>query len=566
MMAEWNQSTTAAPQFWRNATVSVPRLMKLDTFDSKMQTLVVERLRQDVGLLQEVRRKKAIITYETDIWIGFCDENILTPKSDEEHRFGAVGDLFSDPNAAALELKVDVELAFTIRPANVARQPGFNLNRKTGKGELLDVEELVVELNSLEADRWEYVYLRLGHIEPAEFLPPPGSDLDEYIPNSNDTVSDNPPHDAWLREMKVVHTPRVIVAYWQRGYGAFPDSLKLTVVQGWNFGDYFIGEKTQNYEKYNFDPADMDAIYLEPFENVANTVQLHAAIRQNLRGNQADRDPIAFMPSLTLNTYNAKSLGLGVKGKPVDIVVRYVNHLANVPYSGQSDLWLPYNAQWTVEPRASPRDLNAALLLALMRHSGNTSLGPEESQAIRSLYSNSLGGTWELQLWVLPQTATGSGGKMYRYPSAGQEDKLGLGHFLSPERVRAGGSTARALYVEAHVVSKAEDDEDRIAGATEDDEDRIAGATEEEDEEEQGEVEEEEDEGEELEPAAEDEQVEGEGEEDDEELEQAEDRMGGVGNGAYSITDSDEEAEEREERRRTSRKVERKRWRPGGLP
>ena len=437
---------------WRDTSISVSVAMKVTAFDKRLCEEVVKCLRKDVALMKQMQQQRPLVTYEVDILFDHCGEIFLTPTFDEDHEFETMGDLFLDTSADDLALDVRVDIDCQPRPRNKKEQPPFGFNRKR---KLLPTD-LVVELNSLNADRWKYKYVHLGHLKPGKMTEPSGytNDKKSYVPNSNDTVCDRPAVDAWLTSANYVYVENALIGYWHQA-AATAENFRLITVKSWSFDSYRIGNIIDNFEEYKSRPNDPNVQYRPPFRNATSSNDLYKRVRRHLETMKGESALVPFMPSHTMNRFNPDKLKTGAGVQEVDIVVRYGSHI-DVKHQGRDPVtWLPYNAQWTIDENVTPRALTSAIYRALLKHSANRHLAPEDEAAIKKLFSAELGGKWELQLWILPQGFR----KMYRYPDPEIPDTRGLGYFLNERMVADGGEAARALYVEAHIIEKPVEEE-----------------------------------------------------------------------------------------------------------
>lgn len=170
-------------------------------------------------------------------------------------------------------------------------------------------------MNGVDYDQWGYTYIRLGQRPYTQPAAPPNYAVATYIPSSNSTDCDDPAVDSWLKTKKEIYVRKMIIGYIFKRYTDNPENFHLTTVEAWDFGDYCIGDKEDDYKKHKLRASDN---YLPAFQGVRLRAQLYArAMTQFKRYKQgrATPAPVPYMPSYTLNTFDSQKLGLGAPGE-----------------------------------------------------------------------------------------------------------------------------------------------------------------------------------------------------------------------------------------------------------
>lgn len=180
--------------------------------------------------------------------------------------------------------------------------------------------------------------MRLGTRRPARPAAPADYDPTTYVPNSNDSVCDDPAVDSWLKTTTEIYLRDMIVGYWIKGYTDYPQSFHMLRVEAWDFGDYCIGDMIDNFRTHRISDRDN---YLQPFNEANNAADMHNLARQQLRFGRRRGIPSAptpFMPIYTLNLFKPESDGVraedeSIDDDSIDAVVRFVDHI-EMPYRG----------------------------------------------------------------------------------------------------------------------------------------------------------------------------------------------------------------------------------------
>ena len=428
-------------------TFSRPANTTLEHFSQLLRQKIIGMLAKGKNLFGESVKQGKLIAYKVDIQKSICTERTYKPAT-TKHAVQVLADFFLDPSSEDMTLDVRVVIRWIARPESHENQPEHAYEKAAKYKRKLKPADLVHESHSLSdnADRWTYKYVHLGIVHPDSVEPP--DEGHRTASNDDGALSDG--QDAWLK-LKGVSCPTVLIGYYFKKCEIKPANLKFLKVEAWDFGDYSIGDCIDRYKDHEFDTEDE---FLAPFEDVTSKEELHKRIQRYLKSRNPKRS-IPFMPTYTCNTYQSKDYGLGSKGSPADIVVRYQ---LDFPWEGaKPERWLPFNVQYRVH-RKTAEEVKDLLITELRDHETD----PENKRELRKLFDEPLIDKWTLEFWVLPQGLK----KLFKWPTSVGNEQKSLSQFLSHRRIaeakaqtyenervqQKAQELSRALYVEAHIV------------------------------------------------------------------------------------------------------------------
>lgn len=116
-------SITVAQGIWGRFTTTVSPSIKFDTFDTRMQEEVVQRLRKDEALLHQAQQERKLVLYETDVYANHCGLISIRPKYHGDHQIDIVADLFVDPSLKGLTMTVDINMLLQKPETHYQNQP-----------------------------------------------------------------------------------------------------------------------------------------------------------------------------------------------------------------------------------------------------------------------------------------------------------------------------------------------------------------------------------------------------------------------------------------------------------
>lgn len=308
-------------------TILIPASTASKRVDSMIKDMLLVLLEEDEVLLRRLKDEEELLCYEIYFRVPHCGEADYRPTS-SRHRIETIADLFGDPNATALQLRVDVPVMCVDRPSNVENQPTYAFNRKG-----FNMAHLVVEAAKLDEDkdRWEYCHTRLGNVAA------PLGDKRKQKPRKGVLSSSNSAlfqDGATDRATKAKCIPMVnkFIGEWFKGYMKADHDLSLISVQAWDFDNYCIGH-VDNCANRTFSSNDE---YFRPYAGVQSQDKIAQSIRRRLKKKKKpEPEPgsgVPFMPTYTVKDLDSQAPGLDVnlneyEDHSIDAVVRFVDHI-----------------------------------------------------------------------------------------------------------------------------------------------------------------------------------------------------------------------------------------------
>lgn len=392
------------PFAWQpNIWTIFPTAISLDDSVTSLSALfkneILHRALSDNVLRKVMAVKRHVMFFTATVRTASRCWEIIGPRR-SGMKFERLADLFNDPYAATLVLRVDIALT---------------LDRRSTMG--VAITDLVQTQPSFGESPGRY--LRLGDV------PNP----DNY-PNGN--TCDFP-----------VRGKRPDVRYiWALVGWIDPKDgcLRLSRVHAYDYDDFCIGD-CEEWTPWHQVRFDFNFDWLLPYTAVKRKqetkTQLLGRVQQHIAdGSEEPGSGLPFLPPHTLNTYEPKLYGMGLQQWPrrgIDVAVRCVNRLQDV-----KNISFPRNLRFDIEESDTVESINEVICSEIRRREDQHGIAIDSGQLFERRHNKK----WAMELWVLPQRPGPC--KLFQY----KEGKLSA--FLSPSlRVR---KKDKRLYMEAHIV------------------------------------------------------------------------------------------------------------------
>ncbi|GAB1732010.1 hypothetical protein NU195Hw_g6259t1 [Hortaea werneckii] len=234
---------------------------------------------------------------------------------------------------------------------------------------------------------------------------------------------------------------------WREG----PQRLwQLKRVRTYDFDSYCIGDadETSEWNTVTFDYSFeyFTASYNRVNQDGESFRQLQRRLETRIEeGWEEPGSGVPFLPKYCFSKFQpSPDYAAAWPKHDIPVAVRCVNWLTHERPS--KDIRFPPDLQFTIEEKDTIGDIRDIILQEINRK-GNKS-GVKVNSA--TLFKLPLANTWDLELWVMPQSPDNPGcqGKLHRYTSGR------LNTFLSTSSRQR--KHDKRLYMEAHVVSKLE--------------------------------------------------------------------------------------------------------------
>ncbi|KAI7128412.1 hypothetical protein KC335_g3238 [Hortaea werneckii] len=224
---------------------------------------------------------------------------------------------------------------------------------------------------------------------------------------------------------------------------------QLKRVRAYDFDLYCIGDADQASE-WNTVPFKTSYEYTGSFDRVRQDRESFRQLQRRLEkrieeGWEEPDSGVPFLPKYSFNHFQPSLDSLAAWPKyGIPVAVRCVNWLTSE--RSTKDIRFPPDLQLTIDEKDTIEDIRKIILQEINRK--RTESGVKVNSA--ALFKPPLAETWELELWVMPQSPDNPDfqGKLHRYTSGR------LLTFLSTSPTQR--KKDKRLYMEAHVVSKLE--------------------------------------------------------------------------------------------------------------
>ncbi|KAI6801284.1 hypothetical protein KC363_g3481 [Hortaea werneckii] len=224
---------------------------------------------------------------------------------------------------------------------------------------------------------------------------------------------------------------------------------QLKRVRAYDFELYCIGDadEASEWNKVPFTTSyDYTGLYDRVRQNGESFRQLQRRLEKRIEEGWEEPDSgIPFLPKYCFNHFEPSSDSLVAWPKyKIPVAVRCVNWLTSE--RSTKDIRFPPDLQLITDEKDTIEDIRKIILQEINRK--RTEIGVNVNSA--ALFKPPLAETWELELWVMPQSPDNPDfqGKLHRYTSGR------LLTFLSTSPTQR--KKDKRLYMEAHIVSKLE--------------------------------------------------------------------------------------------------------------